>query len=388
VPDFVTAIDVSSHQPNDLGGIIDIHQPAHVVVRMYLPEEKPPQQTSIDQVDSARAKGCTVGAYVWAYRSLKPRKTIQDAIALAKQCGMDPPPVLWIDCETYVPDGVHVEDPGPDEAWLLEAVDECKQLNVRAGIYTGSWWWNAGIYMNGSRRFTDLPLWTSQPDLVPDLSSAAPYSGWKSAGAKQYDTRKLDFDVFDVACTEVPNGGPVQPPRTIEDIEAENPNIREQLRRKQMLQVLDGQDPFDYAAFRQFLADIHAPDTGDMEFIGFRRPTIDQLAAANPNLPAQLVTWQDLRKARGEDPQDYSAFRHFLLDISAPDTGPLEFLGFQRFDIGELEHRNRNIRSQLVGWRALQTTAGLDPLAYPVFRKHEIDIGAPDTGPWEFWGFR
>src|SRR5262249_50311481 len=101
-----------------------------------------------------------------------------------------------------------------------------------------------------------------------------------------------------------------------------------------------------------------------------------------------LVTWQDLRKARSEDPQDYSAFRHFLLDIKAPDTGDTEFVGFQRFEIGELEHRNPNIRSQLSDWKALQSNGGLDPLADPGFRTHELAIGAPDTGPWEFWGFR
>ena len=386
VSDTVTAIDVSSHQPSDLSQIIGIHKPDHVVVRMYLQKEAPPQQNSIDQVNSARAAGCSVGAYVWAYRSLDARESIRDAVNLAKQCGMDPPPVLWIDCETYAPDGKHVEDPGPDEAWLLDAVDECKSLGVRPGVYTGAWWWNAVIYMNASTKFTNLPLWSCQPDLVADLSSASAYSGWKSVMGKQWDTRKLDFDVFDAACTV--SGGVIVQPRTLEDIEQENPNIREQLRRKQMLQVLDANDPFDYAAFRQFLSDIHAPDTGNLEFIGFRRPTIDALAVANPNLPAQLVTWQDLRKARGEDPQDYAAFRHFLLDIGAPDTGPSEFLGFQRFDINELEHRNVNIRSQLVEWRAIQAGAGLDPVAYPIFRTHELALQAPDPGPWEFWGFR
>ena len=41
--------------------------------------------------------------------------------SLAKQAGLHPPPVLWIDCETYTPDGKTVEDPGPNEAWLLDA---------------------------------------------------------------------------------------------------------------------------------------------------------------------------------------------------------------------------------------------------------------------------
>src|SRR5262249_14736248 len=162
------------------------------------------------------------------------------------------PPVLWIDCETYAPDGVHVEDRGPNEDWLTAAVDECRQLNVRPGIYTGSGRGTAATYLNNSTTLTDLPFWTCQPAQVAHRSNAKAYSGWKLAMGKQWNTTRLDRDVFDVECTRT--GGAVVEPRTFEDVEAENPNIREQLRRKQNLQVLDGLDPFDYAAFRQFLS--------------------------------------------------------------------------------------------------------------------------------------
>ena len=95
MPALVHAIDVSSHQPRDLSAIIGQHRPAHVVVRMYLPEESPPQEHSVAQVESARANGCSVGAYVWAYRSSDPRETVRDGLALARRCGLEPP-VLWI----------------------------------------------------------------------------------------------------------------------------------------------------------------------------------------------------------------------------------------------------------------------------------------------------
>jgi hypothetical protein len=37
MPTVVRGIDVSSHQPSDLGSLIRAHGPKHIVVRLYLP---------------------------------------------------------------------------------------------------------------------------------------------------------------------------------------------------------------------------------------------------------------------------------------------------------------------------------------------------------------
>jgi hypothetical protein len=191
---LVHAIDVSSHQPRDLSDIIREHGPAHIVVRMYLPEERPPEEHSIAQVESARANGCSVGAYVWAYRSSDPRKTVRDGLALARRCGFVPP-VLWIDCEDYLD-----EDPGPNAAWLREAVDECRREGVRPGIYTGGWWWRDK--MGNTTEFADLPLWAAEYSGPQDPSSCTLFGGWTRACGKQWTDNPVDRNVFlDEVCT-------------------------------------------------------------------------------------------------------------------------------------------------------------------------------------------
>jgi hypothetical protein len=185
---LVQAIDVSSHQPRDLSAIIRQHRPDHVIVRMYLPEENPPQEHSIAQVESARENGCSVGAYVWAYRSSDARQTIRDGLALARRCGLEPP-VLWIDCETYLD-----VDPGPDATWLREAVDECRRAGVQPGIYTGGWWWRDKL--GNSTEFADLPLWAAEYCEPRDPASCTLFGGWTRAAGKQWTENPVDRSTF------------------------------------------------------------------------------------------------------------------------------------------------------------------------------------------------
>ena len=57
--------------------------------------------------------------------------------------------------------------------------------------------------------------------------------------------------------------------------------------------------------------------------------TLEQLAALNPNIREQLKTWRAERQAAHQDPHDYPAFRQHEEDIHAPDPGPAEFSGFR-----------------------------------------------------------
>ena len=68
-------------------------------------------------------------------------------------------------------------------------------------------------------------------------------------------------------------------------------------------------------------------DPGEVEYVGFRRPTIEEVEASNPNIRRQLAEWQQARRQNGEDANDYAACRRHLVAISG-DPGQLEFLGF------------------------------------------------------------
>ena len=329
MPTLVRGIDVSSHQSRDLRTLITAHRPSHVVVKLYLPEEVIDQEYSRAQIASAKAAGCTVGGYVWCYRDLDPRKTVRDAVALARSAGVELP-VLWLDCEAYRVNG-EVRDPGPDAAWLRAALDECRKLGVKPGIYTGGWWWRE--YMGNTREFAELPLWAAEYDDNPDVADVTLFGGWTRACGKQYAEKLpsgagLDQNVF---LPEVSNNGsaPPPPPRpTLAELEATRPNFGQNVLEWQRARYRNGQNPNDYVACRTHLRAIGVLDPGEVEFGGFRRPTIAEVEAANPTIRRLLAEWQQARRQNGEDPNDYLACRRHLRALGALDPGQLEFLGF------------------------------------------------------------
>jgi hypothetical protein len=326
VANLVSAIDVSSHNPRDLTGLIDQYKPDQVIVKLYLPIETIPQSYTRDQITSARNAGCTIGGYVWCYRSADPNQTVQDAVDLANACDVNLP-ILWFDCETETDRNGDVLDPGPDEAWLRTAVAKCRALGVQPGIYTGDWWWKGYMGNPDPNPFADLPLWTAEPNGVANPANVSLYGGWTYAYGKQWkSTGGPDRDTFlaEVSVHPVNLGTP-----RLAQLVAANPNILDQLVTWQAQRHQNGEDPLDYPAFRQFQTAIGAPDPGSVEFIGFRRATLEQLAARNPNIGPQLSTWQTQRRANGEDPFDYVAFRQFQIAIFAPDPGTGEFIGFR-----------------------------------------------------------
>jgi hypothetical protein len=52
------------------------------------------------------------------------------------------------------------------------------------------------------------------------------------------------------------------------------------------------------------------------------------LLAANPNILSQASLWQSERKAKGQDPLDWGAFRIHVQALGAPDPGSLPFSAF------------------------------------------------------------
>jgi hypothetical protein len=199
-PDFVEGIDVASYQPADLTPIFAEREVGHVVVRLYLPQEKPSQQHSVDQMQSARGNGKSVGGYMWPYAGMDQAKAVRDALDLANRAGFKIP-ILWLDIEP-TPDG---EIPTIEEIWqCLNA--SMMDYNQRAGIYTAKWVFDQ--YYTGFEGFAedDIPLWVAQHDGIPDPNVFEPFAGWTRCEAKQYGVEKwsggeVDVDVFRVGVT-------------------------------------------------------------------------------------------------------------------------------------------------------------------------------------------
>jgi hypothetical protein len=186
----------------DLRALIAAHDPQHVVVKIYLPQESPPQEHTLEQMWSAQANGCTIGGYIWCYRDLDPRQAVRDALALLRGQSLSVP-VLWLDIETYPADG---SIPGP--IWIEDAVEEAQALGQPAGIYTSREMWRRAMTHPDNDLFSHLPLWAAQYDGVPDLGAVDLFGGWTHASGKQYISTPIDLDVFDLAVT----GGSMRTP--------------------------------------------------------------------------------------------------------------------------------------------------------------------------------
>ncbi len=54
--------------------------------------------------------------------------------------------------------------------------------------------------------------------------------------------------------------------------------------------------------------------------------TFADLEAENPNIREQYMAWRQEREENGDDPDDYQAFREHLMALGAPDPGeePIE----------------------------------------------------------------
>lgn len=115
---------------------------------------------------------------------------------------------------------------------------------------------------------------------------------------------------------------------TLEQLEAAQPGITQAILEWQRARYRNQEDPNDFAACRTHLMALGKPDPGQVELDGFRRSTLEELEAANPNIRQQLAEWRQMRRQRGDDPNDYAACREHLGALGCPDPGAVEFLGF------------------------------------------------------------
>lgn len=158
------------------------------MVRLYLPEERPPQEHSLEQIASAKANGCSVSGYMWLYQNADPVEAARRAMSLAVIAGDISR--IWIDWEPYT------DRTAPPVSKVLACAQEIEWDGFKAGIYTGRWF---AANQPGVDLLGDYPLWTadystapaSEPPLTPPL-----YGGWAEAAGHQWTSTPLDRNVF------------------------------------------------------------------------------------------------------------------------------------------------------------------------------------------------
>jgi hypothetical protein len=212
----VDSLDVHSAWGPDRDGVIDRHQPEHIVLHTYHNFEAAQHAVTFrHQVASVQARGVSVGCYAWCFRGYDPIATVRETVDLFRDAAGHDPPVWWADLETY--DDGSYSDPGPDAVWLRAAFGECDRLGLRAGAYTAFWWLD-GHFPGGQAAFSEFSnryLWIANWDRNPALESPLPL-GFTTLHGKQWAVRlppheEIDRDVFLPEVT-VPMAGPVEPP--------------------------------------------------------------------------------------------------------------------------------------------------------------------------------
>ncbi len=197
--DLVQTLDVSNYQPTDLSALIQQHSIAHVIVRLWLPQERGTPAYAQKQINSARANGCTTAGYWWLYRDLDPVQQAHDACEQARAAGVADIP-LWIDVEPYTDDSL------PSVEQIQAAVDTCIGEGIRPGIYTGAWLWGR---LGNTKAFASLPLWAALYNGQQDLEVPM-FGGWTSCVGHQYQGDP-DLSSFDPSVTAIQPPAPSQP---------------------------------------------------------------------------------------------------------------------------------------------------------------------------------
>jgi hypothetical protein len=210
----VHGLDVSNYQPRDLSGLIQQYNIQHVVVRLWLPGEKPDPGYALDQIWSALANGCTVSGYFWAYRAWEPEWSVDEALELWARAGVGQIPNLACDVESYGYEGC------PDEAWARRARAQTHANEALACTYIADWvvdsYW--GSYV--SPDFADTESWLANYNgqVVP----TCPSNYWTTQVGHQFSGNPVDLNSFDPWMT-APSGevAPPSPPQpSYEDLQS------------------------------------------------------------------------------------------------------------------------------------------------------------------------
>lgn len=186
-PATVLGVDVSNYQPRDLSALIQQYGFQHVVVRLWLPEEIPDAQYSLDQLHSAIDNGCTVGGYYWGYKNLEPERSAENALELWTRANVGNLPVLWPDIEVYANEGC------PNQDWTLAACRHAVQMGQLGGVYSSDYmidtYW--GSYPQELQTYY---YWCANYNGQPTLDVPSKY--WSKVHGHQYWSKPVDFNVF------------------------------------------------------------------------------------------------------------------------------------------------------------------------------------------------
>lgn len=189
VEELTRALDVSNWQ-GDLADELELARRegvGRIVVRLSL-ESDWHRRLAVQQLRQVAEVGLELDGYLWVYWDWSPESTVDAALALAREAGVQLG-CLWFDCEDGRPGRGVVED------WLGRAVARAEEAGQACGIYTAAWWWTAAWGAGDSDQFRRLPLWRADYDGRAELEAPG-FGGWEREEGHQYAGGAVDRSVF------------------------------------------------------------------------------------------------------------------------------------------------------------------------------------------------
>jgi GH25 family lysozyme M1 (1,4-beta-N-acetylmuramidase) len=142
-----------------------------------------------DLITRCREAGMpVVGVYAFLYWGTDTTGQTQAALDVAREFGIA---TVWLDCESSADELVGVTPP-QRVAELSACVAMVTRAGLRAGIYTGAWWWRP--MMANTDLFSDLPLWHAaygSAGLPAAPAESVSYGGWSRPTIHQYTSGGL-----------------------------------------------------------------------------------------------------------------------------------------------------------------------------------------------------
>ena len=183
----MTVLDLSSYDLDTLNAsCMKSAGVTGVILGVYSPTNAP------NRMAQAAGKLRAVGIDILGFYGLiyfgSPWGEVRDttwAIALAKEFGVDR---VWLDCETDGNANGFTDAVAPTTAERRYAIQRSvalvEQAGLKAGIYSGAWWWPSNT--GNTTEFARLPLWhAAYPTDGREIRTVS-YGGWTDVAIHQY----------------------------------------------------------------------------------------------------------------------------------------------------------------------------------------------------------
>lgn len=183
----MTVLDLSSYDLDTLNAsCMKSAGVTGAILGVYSPENAPARMgQAADKLQSAGIDILGFYALIYFGSAFGVTRDTRWAIELAQRFGVER---VWLDCETDGKDNGFTDAVTPTPAERVQQIRLCvamvESAGLKAGIYTGGWWWPGNT--GNTTEFSRLPLWHAAYFATGTQIRTVDYGGWTDVAIHQY----------------------------------------------------------------------------------------------------------------------------------------------------------------------------------------------------------